>query len=46
MWTTENRKRYDRSRLRYPSDLSDDEWALVVPLIPGILRKELAISGE
>jgi transposase len=34
MWTTENRKRYDRSRLRYPSDLSDDEWALVVPLIP------------
>src|SRR6266566_3224567 len=34
MWTTENRKRYDRSRLRYPSDLTDDEWALVAPLIP------------
>ena len=28
MWTTENRARYDRSRLRYPSDLTDDEWAL------------------
>ena len=24
MWTTHNRKRYDRSRLRYPSDLTDD----------------------
>ena len=26
MWTVENRARYDRSRLRYPSDLTDDEW--------------------
>jgi hypothetical protein len=34
MWTTENRGRYDRSRLRYPSDLTDDEWALIRPLIP------------
>lgn len=34
MWTTENRGRYDRSRLRYPSDLTDDEWKLVGPLIP------------
>ena len=34
MWTNENRARYDRSRLRYPSDLSDDEWKLVEPLIP------------
>jgi hypothetical protein len=29
MWTKENRGRYDRSRLRYPSDLTDEEWALV-----------------
>src|SRR2546429_6590700 len=29
MWTTKNRGRYDRSHLRYPSDLTDDEWALV-----------------
>ena len=34
MWTTENRGRYDRSQLRYPSDLTDEEWKLVEPLIP------------
>ncbi len=34
MWTNENRARYDRSHLRYPSDLSDDEWKLIEPLIP------------
>ena len=34
MWTSKNRARYDRSKLRYPSDLTDDEWGLVEPLIP------------
>jgi transposase len=34
MWTLENRGRYDRSRLRYPTDLTNGEWALVEPLIP------------
>jgi transposase len=34
MWTAANRARYDRSRLRYPSDLTDGEWALIEPLIP------------
>ena len=34
MWTMENRGRYDRSKLRYPSDLTDEEWKLVEPLIP------------
>jgi transposase len=34
MWTKKNRARYDRSKLRYPSDLTDDEWKLVEPLIP------------
>jgi hypothetical protein len=34
MWTSKNRTRYDRSKLRYPSDLTDDEWGLVAPLIP------------
>jgi transposase len=34
IWTNENRARYDRSKLRYPSDLTDEEWALVAPLIP------------
>jgi transposase len=34
MWTDENRARYDRSNLRYPSDLTDEEWSLIRPLIP------------
>jgi len=34
MWTKESRARYDRSHLRYESDLTDEEWALVAPLIP------------
>ena len=34
MWTNKNRARYDRSKLRYPSDLTDEEWGLVEPLIP------------
>jgi transposase len=38
MWTVENRARYDRSRLRYPSDLTDEEWALVSPQIPRAKR--------
>jgi len=25
LWTNENRGRYDRSKLRYPSDMTDDE---------------------
>jgi len=38
MWTPENRKRYDRSKLRYPSDLTDEEWGLVKSLIPPAKR--------
>jgi transposase len=38
MWTAKNRGRYDRSKLRYPSDLTDDEWALVESLIPPARR--------
>ena len=34
MWTNENRGRYDRSGLRSPSDLTNDEWNLVECLIP------------
>src|SRR5205085_5882320 len=34
MWTIENRCRYDRDHLRYPSDLTDAEWALIEPFIP------------
>ena len=37
MWTFESRLRYDRSKLRYPSDLTDEEWGLIKPptLPPG-----------
>ena len=38
MWTTENRPRYNRDQLRYPSDLTDAEWAHVAPLIPPAKR--------
>jgi len=38
MWTTENRHRYDRDTLRYPSDLTDAEWAHLKPLIPPAKR--------
>ncbi len=38
MWTKENRGRYDRSKLRYPSDLTDEEWTLIKPLIPPAKR--------
>jgi transposase len=38
MWTVENRARYDRSQLRYPSDLTDEEWTLAKPHIPRAKR--------
>jgi len=34
MWTDENRARYNRDHLRYPSDLTDDEWSYIAPIIP------------
>jgi hypothetical protein len=43
MWTNQNRARYDRNKLRYPSDLTDDEWGLVEPLIrPGKMSVSLS----
>jgi transposase len=38
MWTAEQRQAHDRAGLRYPSDLTDAEWALVEPLIPPAKR--------
>ena len=38
MWTKDNRARYDRSKLRYPSDVTDEEWALVLAHIPPAKR--------
>ena len=34
MWTEKNRAKYNRDHLRYPSDLTDSEWAEIEPLIP------------
>jgi transposase len=38
MWTTEQRQAHERRGLRYPSDLTDAEWALVGPFIPPARR--------
>ena len=38
MWTPANRSRYDRGALRYSSDLTDAEWAVIAPLIPPCKR--------
>jgi transposase len=34
MWTEQHRKTYARVGGRYPSDMTDAEWALLEPLIP------------
>jgi transposase len=31
LWTDKNRAKYNRDHLRYPSDPTDDEWALIPP---------------
>ena len=33
MWRVENRERYNRDQLRYPSDVTEEEWAEVASLI-------------
>ena len=38
MWTCKNRAQYNRDKLRYPSDLTDDEWAYIEPQIPPAKR--------
>ncbi len=38
MWTAADRRRYGRDGQRYPSDLTDAEWALVEPFIPPAKR--------
>lgn len=34
MWRPENRPRYNRDHLRYPSDMTDAEWSVIAPMIP------------
>ena len=38
MWTPEHRQAAARRGLRYPSDLTDAEWALIEPMIPPARR--------
>ena len=38
MWTEENRAHYNRDHLRYPSDVTDEEWGRIEPLIPPAKR--------
>src|SRR5665811_1483865 len=38
MWTKKNRANYNRDHLWYTSDLTEEEWALVEPLIPPAKR--------
>jgi transposase len=38
MWTKENRARYKRDQLRYPSEVTEEEWRQVASLIPPARR--------
>ncbi len=38
MWTEITRPQYERSGLRYASDLTDGEWQLIAPLLPPARR--------
>src|SRR5215468_7113601 len=47
MWTKKNRRRYERRGLRYESDLTDEEYALIEQFLPperSISRRSL-ING-
>jgi Putative transposase of IS4/5 family (DUF4096) len=34
MWTPATRRQHSRDDLRYETDLTDAEWALIAPLMP------------
>jgi transposase len=34
MWTADNRSQHERKGAGYPSDLRDEEWTLLEPLLP------------
>ena len=34
MWTPTTRLQHDRDHLRYGSDLTDEEWQILAPLLP------------
>ena len=34
MWTTATREKYSRTGSRYQSDVTDEEWRVIEPLLP------------
>jgi transposase len=38
-WTKITHRKYRRDGLRYASDLTDEEWALIEPHLPSALRR-------
>ena len=38
MWTRANRARYNRDQLRYPGDVTEEEWGQLAALIPPARR--------
>jgi putative transposase len=38
MWTPTTRKQHNRDRLRFPSDLTEQEWEILAPLMPAPFR--------
>ena len=36
MWTETTREQYRRDGLRYASDMTDAEWAMVEPFMPAV----------
>jgi len=35
MWTPATRRQHSRKNLRYETDLTDEEWAIIAPYLPG-----------
>jgi len=46
MWTKENRARYNRDQLRYPSDMTEEEWGQLAALIPPARRGGCQRTGN
>ena len=45
MWSAEHRKAARRSGLRYDGDMTDEEWALVEPMIPPVVGAVTGAAG-
>ena len=45
-WTDIARREHNRDGGRYPSDLTDREWALIAPLLPPPRAVQLDVPGD